>query len=190
MAILFALPGLRLGLTFLGIKYVLYYSVFYWLGNMWHKAKQYMTDKGVQASSVYDNVFAIASVIYCVIIFNVNLYQTNDDLFGIAPRLVASVCGVYIVSWLVMRASCVGMIAKKVALLGTISLEVYYIHCIIVRALKPVSVTTLSTEWIINVTAEFMFVLLVTIGVVGCVKKSDALCLLLFGVPQKKNDKR
>ena len=88
---LFAIPGLKLGLTFLGIKYVLYYSLFCWLGHMWHLVKNANVSK---IESVPDTIFAVFSVVYFYIICNVNLYLTGDTVLEILPRLIASVCDV------------------------------------------------------------------------------------------------
>ena len=182
MTVLFAVPGLKLGLTFLGIKYVLYYSLFYWLGHMWHYVKNANIDNIV---SVADIIFAVFSVVYFYIICNVNLYSTEDNILGILPRLIASVCGVYIVCFAVTRLKEVGKATRTIAVIGQNSLELYYIHCVIVRSLKAQQMEVISTGGVITLVIGFVFVVGVSIGIIKLIKKSEHLYRLLFGARMK-----
>lgn len=179
MTVLFAVPGLKLGLTFLGIKYVLYYSLFYWLGHMWHFVKNANI---TNIESVADTIFAVLSVVYFYIICNVNLYLTEDTILGILPRLIASVCGVYIVCFVVTRLKKVGKITQTIATIGQNSLEIYYIHCIIVIKLEPQCVTVLSTSGLITLVTGFVFVMSLTVGLIRLIRQSEHLNRLIFGV--------
>ena len=179
---LFAVPGLKLGMTFLGIKYVLYYSLFYWLGHMWHYVKNANIANIV---SVADIIFAVFSVVYFYIICNVNLYSTEDNILGILPRLIASVCGVYIVCFAVTRLKEVGKATRTIAVIGQNSLELYYIHCVIVRSLKAQQMEVISTGGVITLVIGFVFVVGVSIGIIKLIKKSEHLYRLLFGARMK-----
>lgn len=179
MTVLFAIPGLKLGLTFLGIKYVLYYSLFYWLGHMWHFIKNANI---TNIESVADTIFAILSVVYFYIICNVNLYLTEDTILGILPRLIASVCGVYIVCFAVTRLKKEGKVMQAIATMGQSSLEIYYIHCIIVIKLKPQYVPVLSTSGFITLVTGFVFVMSLTMGLIKFIRQSEHLNRLIFGV--------
>lgn len=182
MTVLFAVPGLKLGLTFLGIKYVLYYSLFYWLGHMWHFVKNANI---TNIESVADTIFAVLSVVYFYIICNVNLYLTEDTILGILPRLIASVCGVYIVCFAVTRLKKVGKEAQTIAVVGQNSLELYYIHCVLVRSLKAQQMEVISTGGVITLVIGFVFVVGVSIGIIKLIKKSEHLYKLLFGARMK-----
>lgn len=178
MTVLFAVPGLKLGLTFLGIKYVLYYSLFYWLGHMWRFVKNANI---TNIESVADTIFAVLSVVYFCIICNVNLYLTEDTILGILPRLIASVCGVYIVCFAVTRLEKVGKAAQAIAAVGQNSLELYYIHCVLVRSLKAQQIEATSTSGIITLVIGFVFIVGISIAIIKLIKKSEHLYRLLFG---------
>lgn len=182
MAVIFAIPGLKLGLTFLGIKYVLYYSLFYWLGHMWHYAREV---KFSSLTKIADISFTVMTVVCFYIICTVNLYMTEDTILGILPRVVASVCGVYLVCYSVMKASATGKVAKIVACVGQNSLEIYFIHCVLVRSLSSKQVEIISTDGIITLTIGFVFILAATFGILSIIKKSEKLYGLLFGASLK-----
>lgn len=182
MTVLFAIPGLKLGLTFLGIKYVLYYSLFYWLGHMWHLVKNANVSN---IESVADTIFAVFSVVYFYIICNVNLYLTGDTVLEILPRLIASVCGVYIVCFAATRLKNDGKVMQAIATVGQNSLELYYIHCVLVRSLKAQQIEIVSTSGIITLVIGFLFIMGVSIGIIKLIKKSEHLYRLLFGVRMK-----
>lgn len=182
MAVIFALPGLKLGLTFLGIKYVLYYSLFYWLGHMWHYTR------GVKFSSlakVTDLSFAVMAVVYFYIICTVNLYMTEDTILGILPRVVASVCGIYLVCYSAMKLSAAGRVAHIIAYVGQNSLEVYFIHCVLVRSFTAQQVEVISTDGVISLVVGFAFILVATFGILSIIRKSEKLYGLLFGARLK-----
>lgn len=179
MALLFSVPGLKLGLTFLGIKYVLYDSLFYWLGHMWHFIKN---ANAIKTELAADVIFAIFSVVYFYIICNVNLYLSEDTIFGILPRVVARVCGVYIVCFAVIKLKTVGKATRAVAAVGQNSLEIYYIHCVLVRILIAQQMEVLSTSGIITLVIGFVFVMGISVGII---KLSDHLYRLLFAARMK-----
>lgn len=182
MAVIFAIPGLKLGLTFLGIKYVLYYSLFYWLGHMWHYIRKV---KFSSLTKVEDGSFAVMAVVYFYIICTVNLYMTEDTILGILPRVVASLCGVYLVCYSVMKASATGKVADTIACVGQNSLEIYFIHCVLVRSFTSQQVEIISTDGIITFVIGFAFILVATFGILSIIRKSEKLYRLLFGARLK-----
>ena len=84
--------------NFLGIKFVLYYGLFYGLGwfirwtqSFWEKQK----------TVFYDTVAFTCICIYAAITFNVNLYLIDDNIVGIMLRFIAGAAGTYVLYYVV-----------------------------------------------------------------------------------------
>lgn len=183
LIVLFAIPGLKLGFTFLGIKYVLYYSIFYWLGHLWHCISK-LNLSGI--NKLMDISFAIMSLIYFYIIVNVNLYRTEDTLIGIIPRFIASVCGIYIVCFCIMKSKTSGRIKSLLSVVGLNSLELYYIHKILLRSLTIQEIEIISLKGFLTLFANFVFVLLSSYLIILIIKSSEFLYSIIFGSKLKK----
>ena len=84
--------------NFLGIKFILYYDLFYGLGwfirwtqSFWEKQK-----------TVFYNIVAFIYIcIFAAITFNVNLHLIDDNLMGIMLRFVAGATGNYVLYYVV-----------------------------------------------------------------------------------------
>lgn len=175
----FATPSLKFGLTFLGIKYILYYSIFHWLGYMWHYTKENITVIGFKIN--YDALFVLFFVIYFLIICNINLYLVNDNYFGILTRLIASFCGIYIICFYVFKANNNSELFKMIAIIGENSLEIYYIHCILIRIFTPEYSKLISIEGLAVLMLGTFFILLTSYVISKLIKKSNYLYAILFG---------
>lgn len=182
MVAIFALPGLKLGFTFLGIKYVLYYSLFYWVGHMWHYAGKVKFDG---LAKVTDISFAVMAAVYFYIICTVNLYMTEDTLLGILPRVVGSICGIYLVCYSVKKIDVAGKISHVIACVGQNSLEIYFIHCVLIRSFISQQIEVISTSGIVTISVGFIFVLAATFGILAIIKKSKYLYGFVFGAKLK-----
>ena len=185
LTILFAIPGLKFGLTFLGIKYVLYYSVFYWLGHMWHYCDKINFSGLDKATEI---VFSVFALVYFYIINNVNLYNTDDTVLGILPRVLASICGVYIICYCIMKIKNFGKISHFLSGVGINSLEIYYIHCILVRFFSLQQIEMLSLKGILTLVINSVFVLFATYIVIFIIKKSGFFYSILFGSKLKRTN--
>lgn len=182
MTMLLTLPGFKLGLTFVGIKYVLYYSLFYWMGHMWHFLKNFCIANIEKSANI---IFTIFTVVYLFIICNVNLYLTEDTFLGILPRVIASVCGIYIVCFSIMKLKVVRKFTRVIAAIGQSSLEIYYIHCVLVRSLEAQRMSVLSINGIITLAIGFIFIMGTTVVILKLVKQSEYLYRLIFGAKMK-----
>ena len=67
---------------------------------MWHYAGKVKFDG---LAKVTDISFAVMAAVYFCIICTVNLYMTEDIFLGILPRVVGSICGIYLVCYSVMK---------------------------------------------------------------------------------------
>lgn len=109
---------------FLGIKFILYYGLFYGLGwfirwtqAFWKKQKIFF----------YDTLAFICICVFAAITFNVNLYQIDDNLVGIILRFVAGVTSNFIIYYVVKKLT-PQLQKAKLEWVGTYTLEIYVTH--------------------------------------------------------------
>ena len=91
----FAILALTVGTTFFGGKFVLYYSLFYWLGFAWNIISHFFYDTSEKVklwTNKAMNVVALATfVIYFVLLSRFNIAELGDGLGDIIVRFIASV---------------------------------------------------------------------------------------------------
>lgn len=111
-------------INFLGIKFILYYGLFYGLGwfikwtqAFWKKQKIFF----------YDILAFICLCVFAAITFNVNLYQIDDNLVGIILRFVAGVTGNFIIYYVVKKLT-PQLQKAKLEWVGMYTLEIYVTH--------------------------------------------------------------
>lgn len=179
------------GTTFLGAKYNLYYSVFFWGGWLFRTiSKEKIIDIKTGILAKFERViFAVIFVIYSLIILKVNLMQTEDTLWGIVPRFIGSVFGVYILFYIVINYSEMwteSFITKSIKLIGQWSLEIYFVHMLLVTNLIKINEVAISVDGIITICVNTIFVMATSIGIIYLVKKSSILDLVVFGnIPKR-----
>lgn len=110
--------------NFLGIKFILYYGLFYGLG--WFiRWTQYFWEK--QKTVFYDTVAFICICVFAAITFNVNLYLIDDNIVGIMLRFIAGTTGNYILYYVVKKL--LRQLQKiKIDWIGMYTLEIYVTH--------------------------------------------------------------
>lgn len=85
-------------INFLGIKFILYYCLFYGLG--WFiRWTQFFWEK--QKTVFYDTGAFICICVFAAITFNVNLYLIDDNIVGIMLRFIAGATGNYVLYYVV-----------------------------------------------------------------------------------------
>lgn len=111
-------------INFLGIKFILYYGLFYGLG--WFiRWTQAFWEK--QKTIFYDMLAFICVCVFAAIAFNVNLYLIDDNLVGIALRFIAGGTGNYVIYYVIKKI--VPQLQKvKMEWLGMYTLEIYVTH--------------------------------------------------------------
>ena len=110
--------------NFLGIKFILYYGLFYGLGwfirwtqSFWEKQK----------TVFYDTVAFICICAFAAITFNVNLYLIDDNIVGFILRFIAGVTGNYVLYYVVKKL--IPQLQKiKMDWIGMYTLEIYVTH--------------------------------------------------------------
>lgn len=109
---------------FLGIKFILYYGLFYGLGWLIRWA-QPVWEK--QKTNFYDTMAFICICIFAAITFNVNLYLIDDNLMGIMLRFIAGATGNYVIYY-VAKKQAPQLQRVKAEWIGMYTLEIYVTH--------------------------------------------------------------
>lgn len=84
--------GFAFGLSFLGIKLILYYMPFYFLGYLYGKLQDQLF-KFKSIDNWIELIVAISFIVWIGIITRFNLYDISDNGLGVAIRAVASLFG-------------------------------------------------------------------------------------------------
>ena len=124
MALLVAV-GLITDINYLGIKLILYYSVFYMFGWLVHKTEDFW--KPYYTTVVRRILVSFCTIVFAIIIFNVDLYNCKDTIINIIIRITAGFCGSFI---LYHTICCYSDYLRKcnVHMLGKYTLEIYTTH--------------------------------------------------------------
>jgi fucose 4-O-acetylase-like acetyltransferase len=173
------------GSTFLGVKYVVYYSVFFWLGWLWRNAAACPAAGAAfsWAEKHADLLYGLALCADLIILRSVNLYEAPDTPLGALPRALASVLGCFVVMrWVFVRYRDT-LFTRLLSGLGRQSLELYYVHCLIIRGFGPASLSAFSPEGILVIFLYSGLLLVVSLAVIRCIRVSGTLNAILFGGP-------
>ena len=110
--------------NFLGIKFVLYYGLFYGLGRFIRWTQSFWEK---QKTVFYDTVAFICICIFAATTFNVNLYLIDDNIVVIVLRFIAGATGNYVLYYVVKKL--IPLLQKiKMDWVGMYTLEIYVTH--------------------------------------------------------------
>lgn len=121
---IFLIIAMIQGINFLGTKYILYYSVFYFYGWVIRK-----TEKQPQIISIIHNkgITLVCGILFAFIVLNFDLYHCEDNILNITLRLVSGFCGNCILINLVYLYA-EQLKKTKLAFIGRYTLEIYVTH--------------------------------------------------------------
>jgi len=174
-----ALVGYKVGFNFLGAKYIIYYSAFYYFGYIYKSLFENIILKKLNdktKSIVEWSIFGVSAVAFAVIIccFK-NIYKFDDfKIDELLVRTLGSVFGL-LFSYLFAKLI-VGRINCKFSL-GKLSLEFYYIHILVLRIIE----FKVSTSPELTVFISFVVVSLVTLALSILVNLIPFVHYALFG---------
>ena len=124
--------GLVCGINFLGIKYILYYAIFYGFGWLVKKTESWWK---LWLPRVKNIVMFLCLAIFLGIVFNFDLYHTGDDVVGIAMRAISGFTGNAVL--LSLCEKYVEVLGKARAdKLGMYTLEIYATHVYVVNLME------------------------------------------------------
>ena len=116
--------GLIFGINFLGVKYVLYYSVFYGVGWLAHRTENWWKQWWPKTENL---VAAVTISTFLAIIYNYDLYHCPDDLKSIVLRCIAGFTGNFVLLWICNKYETV-LARAKLGWIGRYTLEIYATH--------------------------------------------------------------
>ena len=179
-----------LGTGFLGCKYVLYYSIFYWIGFMWHEIKKlydnFDNQLKLKAAKIINILTVFAVIIYSVLVSKINIYLLSDDMMGIPLRFLASILGVFIVVKTVYTVyNDNSKVMFFLANIGQYTLELYYLHYLFIPYIAQSSLPIFSHEGILSIVVYFSITMLLSFVFIKVISSSPYLSLVIFGKQYK-----
>lgn len=178
---LLAGTGMSFGISFLGIKYILYYAVFYCFGWFAKWTEGWWRQWWPKVSNV---VVAIALIVFLAIVFNYDLYHAPDNLIGITFRCIAGFTGNLVMLWCcgkyerLLDKLCLGWI-------GMYTLEIYATH-MYVNNLVEMSSGFFTAAGFGNFVASLILTVLFTLIIIAVFKSIPAIDFVFYGKRQKK----
>ena len=186
----FAGLAILMGTSFLGCKFVLYYSLFYWVGFAWRTLTEIVTGKPELTKSlirkVLNAIVVVAFIAYCGILSRFNIAEAGDGLIEIVIRFVASICGILLICktvYGVYKEN--GVCCKFLSYIGNYTLEIYYIHYMFIGFVGSIVYPLASPMGMISIVFLYFTVLALCAGGIMLTKSSPYLSLLLFGRSRK-----
>lgn len=170
--------GIFVSISFAGIKYILYYSLFYFFG-------YFVNVTQLSGSKYYirmkDILFPVALLVFLGITFNYNLFSESDNLLSISLRLIAGFSGSYVLYVFVNKFKN-GLCRLRLDQLGKYTLEIYCTHmnlCGLMLLNKGNSFY--SVNGFFNCTISFFMVSVFTILIITVIKSNKYTNLIMYG---------
>ncbi len=170
----------KLSTTFLGSKYVLYYSIFFGAGFLLRKYKS-LVAKLLHKQWLADIAFTVCLGVFAFIIFNTQLCQAADGLTNTVLRIVAGGAGIVVVGMLCRQIPSRpnSRLQNGLRVIGENTLEIYAVHLVLVTILPKVDIGIFTCKGYIYLAVYTAVVAVLTYGVI-CLLKANRLTNLLF----------
>ncbi len=170
------------GTTFLGAKFVLYYSFYFLLGQACKRLGEHLLSLfGKHKEAILDVLAALSVIVFFVINMKFSPSTAPDTIVNIAVRVVASLTGCFAVIRLVWHFYSESKAFAYLAYLGKYSLEIYYVHYLIYWYLAPTTAKLLSLEGGLTLTVYYFILIGISLLVTKTVQASKLLNLVIFG---------
>ena len=171
--------GIKVGINFLGIKFVLYYAIFYGFG--WlvvHRTQSWWTSWWPKA----ENTVAVLSlIVFVAIIYNYDLYHCGDDLISIGLRCIAGFTGNFVLLWVCQRYE-KQLVKAKLGWIGRYTLEIYATHMYVNGLMKTDNGYGFFTVvGFGNFFISFVLTIVFTVIIVAVFKSIPVTNFLLYG---------
>ena len=195
-----ALLCLFISSSFLAVKLVLYYAVFFWCGRMWRVLTERLPSApdAVQnrIRAVADALCIAVGIAYLWFISHKDIYGLGEGIRDIAFRMLISMLGVYLVIKAVFatyRAE--SRTWRFFSHIGKYTLEIYYLHylCIFqaLRYLVPltgkITAPVFSVEGLVALVLYYFVLLALSFILMTLINSSPYLSFIVFGkgLPKK-----
>lgn len=172
----------KISTTFLGSKYVLYYTVFFGAGFLVRKYKPVVA-KLLQNRWIADMGFTVCLAVFAGIIFNTQLCQSSDGLVNTILRVLAGMAGIVVVGSLCrqIRGDSESRVKKAMLLIGENTLEIYAAHGLLVAILPKLDIEIFTCAGYITMAIYTIVIGVLTYGLIAILKANKLTNFLCFG---------
>lgn len=172
------------GSGFLGVKFLIYYSLFYGIGFLIRAYKNFFVKFISKNKSL---LFTVCLVVFSAIIYNIDLYKADDTILNVFIRFVAGICGNFIIIGIIARYK--ELLEKwKLDFIGKYTLEIYvvssYLSNMMVRARAD---SFFSAIGFLTFLISIVLTTVATIIIIVTIKLAPTLNFIMFG--KKRNGK-
>lgn len=179
------LIGTKTGLTFLGIKYTVYYTPFFligWLVCYIVKNHAIMSMPAGGGKRFLDVVFLFSVILFGIAVSKVSIVDVPDTIFYILFRFFVSLIGCFIIIYFVYNSNSKFLYSNVMKSFGTHSLEFYVIQYILINIfVKPASLSINSTEGFVIWSIYFVLVALMCYCVIRILSSTLITRKVFFG---------
>ena len=180
------LAGLFVGMKFLAIKQILFYSLYFIFGYVYNRHLEPYLSKNI---AIRDSVLLICIIVGFGLSINHSMISLGEGICDIVIRFTAGIC---LSIGLVEFAKRYYKQLRKVKLdiIGKFTLEIYYIHGVAFSLLQTTSQVTLySSDGIVKIICSLFITILYTTMLIAIIKCSKVADLVFFGkLPRKKEN--
>lgn len=182
------LVGLKLGMTFLGIKYTTYYLVFYligWILNL------YITKHPEWSNKTWSGIaFMTFTVLFEVMLSKYSIVSMPDTSKWIALRFLVSLAGCLAVFYFVYNYTIKSEIFSSIIYqFSSYSLELYVVQHILLRHfVTGIDVDVMSSLGMINYCFFLILVIILTFLIIKILSVTPITRFVFFGKEIKKRE--
>ena len=167
------------GTTFLGAKYVLYYTVFFGAGFLVKKYRSLIAQL-LNKPWVSEGLLGCCLILLAGIVFNTELCKEQDEILNIVLRVVSGFVGIAAVG-LLCRKLPREKISDKLQRIGGHTLEIYFVHMLLLGILPKADMPIFSVEGLLHFAVYFSLIAVLTVGIIKLLKINKLTNLLCFG---------
>lgn len=175
---LLGIIGILFGIKVVGIKFILYYSIFYGCGWFLHKTQNILKQLIEKYTGL---IVSVAIVCFSAIVFNYDMYYCEDSLISIALRCVAGFSGNAVLLWVTNKGK---EFFERIRLdqIGLYTLEIYTTH-MYVNGLMSAGNTSgfFTVTGFANFTVSFVITTVFTAILIMIIKSIPLTNFLLYG---------
>jgi fucose 4-O-acetylase-like acetyltransferase len=182
--VLLAMVVLTKSIGIFGIKYILYYAVFYGFGWLVRKTESFWKQIWAKCDKVIN---FICLVVFLAIVFNYDLYRCGDDIISIILRFIAGFAGNVILLCAIRKHESIHT-KLKADKIGVYTLEIYATHMYVNNLMMFDAGSNLFTvTGFENFSISLILTVLFTTIIIGIFKSIPITDLLMYGKRQKKD---
>lgn len=183
----YAVVGYVFGFSFLGIKFTLYYQLFFMLGFL-------LSFVEIKTNNMFlELAMMIAAVFFFCVTCTSNVFELPETVYNTGTRVIVSAVGCILAYYYANKIewNLNSRITKYLQWGGGKSLEIYVVHYLLLRVFLKVSPLAVNTVASMVQTIEyFVIILLMTYIIIEFFSLNPVTRLLLFGKQIKKGGGR